>query len=127
MKTSKKRSQEVIKQRKNLVKFFLLLNTVVWLVIGILFVSDMVQAGNTISAAMVAFFFLFNIFILFACAKLLEQKEKWIFFAVLIVTLLNTGLTFTGFPEFLYLLSFGLDILTFFSMLSLKNYFLTQP
>lgn len=125
MKTSKKRSQEVIKQRKNLAKFFLILNTIVWVVIGVLFVSDMIQAGNTISAALVAFFFLFNIFILFACVKLLEQREKWIFFAILIVTLLNTGLTFTGFPEFLYLLSFGLDILTFFSMLSLKNYFLT--
>lgn len=125
MKTSKKRSQEVIKQRKNLAKFFLILNTIVWVVIGVLFVSDMIQAGNTISAALVAFFFLFNIFILFACVKLLEQREKWIFFAILIVTLLNTGLTFTGFPEFLYLLSFGLDILTFFSILSLKNYFLT--
>lgn len=125
MKTSKKRSQEVIKQRKNLAKFFLILNTIVWVVIGVLFVSDMIQAGNTISAALVAFFFLFNIFALFACVKLLEQKEKWIFFAILIVTLLNTGLTFTGFPEFLYLLSFGLDILTFFSILSLKNYFLT--
>lgn len=126
MKTSKKRSQEFISRRKKYARFLFILNAIVWIVIGILFVGEMVIVGNTISAALVAFFFLINILALFACAKLLEQREKWIYFTILFITLLNAGLTFTGYPEFLYLVALGIDILIFFNILPLKKHFFKE-
>jgi hypothetical protein len=121
--TSKKRSQEFIARRKKYARFLFILNAIVWIVIGVLFVGEMVLVGNTVSSALVAFFFLINILALFACSKLLEQREKWIYFTLIIITILNVGLTFTGYPEFFYLLSLALDVLILFNVIPLKKYF----
>lgn len=126
MKTSKKRSQEFIARRKKYAWILFILNAIVWIIIGVLFVGEMVLVGNTISAALVAFFFVINILALFACAKLLEQKEKWIYFTLIIITLLNLGLTFTGYPEFLYLVALGCDVLILFNILPLKKHFFKE-
>ncbi|MBL8091477.1 MAG: hypothetical protein KF758_08780 [Anaerolineales bacterium] len=126
MKTSKKRSQEYITQRKKYARLLFTINAIVWIVIGILFVYEMVIVGNTVSAALVAFFFLINVLVLLACAKLLEQREKWIYFTLIIITLVNIGLTFTGYPEFLYLLSLAFDVLILFNVIPLKKYFFKE-
>lgn len=124
--TSKKRSQEFISRRKKYASVLFILNAIIWIVIGVLFVGEMVLVGNTISAALVAFFFVINILALFACTKLLEQKEKWIYFTIIIITLLNLGLTFTGYPEFFYLLSLTFDVLILFNVIPLKKYFFKE-
>lgn len=124
--TSKKRSQEFISRRKKYARFFFILNAIVWIVIGVLFVGEMVAVGNTISAALVAFFFLINILALLACAKLLEQREKWVYFTMIIIALLNLGLAFTGYPDFFYLLAFGCDVFILFNVIPLKKYFFKE-
>ncbi len=124
--TSKKRSQEFTARRKKYARFLFILNAIVWIVIGVLFVGEMILVGNTVSSALVAFFFLINILALFACSKLLEQREKWIYFTLIIITLLNLGLTFTGYPEFFYLLSLALDVLILFNVIPLKKYFFKE-
>jgi hypothetical protein len=126
MKTSKKRSQEYTSRRKKYARFLFTINAIVWAVIGVLFVYEMVIVGNTLSAALVAFFFLINVLVLLACAKLLEQREKWIYFTLIIITLVNIGLTFTGYPEFLYLLSLVFDVLILFNIIPLKKYFFKE-
>jgi|GEM_PF-1170002 hypothetical protein len=124
--TVKKRSQEFIARRKKYARFLFILNAIVWIVIGVLFVGEMVLVGNTISAALVAFFFLINILALLACAKLLEQREKWIYFTIIFITLLNLGLTFTGYPEFFYLAALSCDVLILFNIIPLKKYFFKE-
>ncbi|MBL8051574.1 MAG: hypothetical protein JNM46_10165 [Anaerolineales bacterium] len=126
MKTSQKRSQEFIARRKKYTRVLFILNAIVWVVIGVLFVGEMVLVGNTVSAALVAFFFLINILALLACIKLLEQREKWVYFTILIITILNLGLTFLGFPEFLYLLSLVFDVLLVINIIPLKKYFFKE-
>lgn len=126
MKTSQKRSQEFITRRKKYARFLFTINAVVWIVIGVLFVGEMVLVGNTISAALVAFFFLINILALFSCIKLLEQREKWVYFTLLIIPLLNLALSFTGYPEFLYLLALVIDVLVFFNILPLKKHYFKE-
>lgn len=123
MKTSKKRSQEFVTNRKRLARFLFYTNTVVWVVIGILMIVEMLIAKNTISTALVAFFFLINILALFACAKLLEQKEKWIFYTILVIPILNILLSFTGYPKFLYILAFIIDVSILVTVISLKKYY----
>ena len=126
MKTSQKRSQEFISRRKKYACILFTFNAIIWMIIGFLFVGEMVLVGNTISAALVAFFFLINVLALFACAKLVEQREKWVYFTILMITTLNFGLTFTGYPEFLYLLALAIDILIFFNIIPLKKYFFKE-
>lgn len=126
MKTSKKRSQEFIARRKKYARVLFILNAIVWIVIGVLFVGEMILVGNTISAALVAFFFVINILALFACAKLLEQREKWIYFTIIIITLLNLGLTFTGYPDFFYLVALSCDVLILLNVIPLKKYFFKE-
>lgn len=126
MKTSKKRSQEFLTNRKRLARFLFYLNTVVWVVIGILMIIEMLIAKNTISTALVAFFFLINILALFACAKLLEQKEKWVFVTILTIPILNIALSFTGYPKFLYILAFMIDALIIITIIPLKKYYFKE-
>lgn len=126
MKTSKKRSNEFVTNRKRLAHFLFYLNALVWTVIGILMIVEMLIAKNTISTALVAFFFLINITALFACAKLLEQKEKWVFVTVLAIPILNIALSFTGYPEFLYILAFMIDVLTIITIFPLKKYYFKE-
>lgn len=126
MKTSKKRSQEYTSRRKKYARLLFTINAIIWAVIGVLFVYEMVVVGNTLSAALVAFFFLINVLALLACAKLLEQREKWIYFTIIFIAFLNLGLTFTGYPEFLYLLSLAFNILILFNVIPLKKYFFKE-
>jgi hypothetical protein len=124
MKTSKKRSNEFVTNRKRLARFLFYTNAVVWTVIGVLMIVEMLIAKNTISTALVAFFFLINITALFACAKLLEQKEKWVFVVIAVIPILNILLSFTGYPKFLYILTFIIDVLILVTVISLRNYYL---
>lgn len=121
MKISKKRSNEFVTNRKRLARFLFYLNAVVWTVIGVLMIVEMLIAKNTISTILVAFFFLINITALFACAKLLEQKEKWVFITILAIPVLNIALSFTDFPKFLYILSFMVNVLIIITVLPLKK------
>lgn len=126
MKTSQKRSQEFISRRKKYARILFMLNAIVWILIGVLFVGEMILVGNTVSAALVAFFFLINILALFACAKLLDQREKWIYFTTLIIASLNLLLTFTGYPEFLYVFALILDILIIINLIPLKKHYFKE-
>lgn len=126
MKTSKKRSQEFVAGRKRLARFLFYTNAVVWVAIGVLMIIEMLIAKNTISTALVAFFFLINIFALFACAKLLEQREKWVFITLLVIPILNIALSFTGYPKFLYILAFIIDGLIIITIFPLKKYYFKE-
>lgn len=126
MKTSKKRSQEFVTNRKRLARFLFYTNAVVWVVIGLLMIIEMLIAKNTISTALVTFFFLINILALFACAKLLDQREKWIFFTILVIPILNIALSFTGYPKFLYILAFIIDALIIITIIPLKKHFFIE-
>jgi hypothetical protein len=123
MKKNKKRSQEFITNRKNLARFFFILNAMLWFVIGVLLINEMLAAQNTTSTVLVAFFFLINILALFICARLLNQQEKWVFVLLLIIPSLNILLSFTGYPKILYIFAFMLDACILATVFSLKKYY----
>lgn len=126
MKTSKKRSQEFIARKKKYARLLFTFNAMMWVVIGVLFVGEMVVVGNTVSAVLVALFFMINILALLSCSKLLEQRAHWVYFTIIIVTLLNLGLAFTGYPDFFYLVALGCDVLILFNVIPLKKYFFKE-
>lgn len=126
MKTSKKRSQEFVTNRKRLARFLFYLNVLVWIAIGLLMIIEMLIAKNTISTALVAFFFLINILALFACAKLLEQREKWVFITILTIPILNILLSYTSYPKFLYILALIVDVLIIITVIPLKKYYFKE-
>lgn len=122
--TSKQRAQEFITNRKNLLRFFFMLNTIVWLVIGVLLIIEMLIAKNTVSTVLVAIFLLFNVLTLLVGSKLLDQKEKWVFIVLLVIPVLNMLLSFTGYPSFLYIFAFILDVCIILTVISLKKHYL---
>lgn len=122
--TSKQRAQEFITNRKNLLRFFFMLNAIVWLVIGVLLIIEMLIAKNTVSTVLVAIFLLFNVLTLLVGSKLLDQKEKWVFIVLLVIPVLNMLLSFTGYPSFLYIFAFILDVCIILTVISLKKHYL---
>jgi len=123
MKYPRKRSQELVERRKRTIRVLLYLNSAVWLLNGGNFIYKMIVDNNTVTAALVAFFFLINILALVLVARILEDPEKWVYVTALVILSLNTLLIFIGFPDILDVLSLFINAAIFANLIPLKAYY----
>jgi len=123
MKYPRKRSQELVERRKRTIRVLLYLNSAVWLLNGGNFVYKMLADSNTVTAGLVAFFFLINILALILIARILEDREKWVYVTALVILGLSTLLIFIGFPDILDALSLLINAAIFINLIPLKAYY----
>lgn len=126
MKTPRKRSQLIQERRRKLTRFLFYLNAVIWLVNGGIFVYKMIVDTNTITAALVGFFFLINILALIVAARIIDDQEKWVYMTLLVITSVSTLLIFLGLPDILDAISLVIDILIFANLIPLKSYYFKE-
>lgn len=126
MKTPRKRSQLIQERRRKLTRFLFYLNAVIWLVNGGIFVYKMIVDTNTITAALVGFFFLINILALIVAARIIDDQEKWVYTTLLVITSVSTLLIFLGLPDILDAISLVIDILIFANLIPLKSYYFKE-
>ncbi|NOH00689.1 MAG: hypothetical protein HND47_01285 [Chloroflexi bacterium] len=123
MKVPRKRSQLIQEKRRRTARFLFYLNAVVWLVNGAIFISKMIADSNTITAALVAFFFLINVLALVVAARIIDSQEKWVFTAALAITGANTLMLALGLPDILDVVSLAINLIIFANLIPLKSYY----
>ena len=123
MKPARKRNLDKQERRKKTVRILFYLNAIMWLVNGGIFVSKMIEDSNTITAAMVGFFFLFNVLTLIVAASILATRESWVYIVALVITGLNTLLLFIGFLDILDAISAVINVIIFANLIPLKSFY----
>ena len=123
MKPARKRNLDKQERRKKTVRILFYLNAIMWLVNGGIFVSKMIEDSNTVTAAMVGFFFVFNILTLIVAASILATRESWVYIATLVITGLNTLMLFIGFLDILNAISAVINIIIFANLIPLKSFY----
>jgi len=109
----------------NLGRGFFILNAVFWLGYGVYVYYDMaVRNNNTGSADIVTLFVFVNAGLLFFSGIKLGKPEKWTYFFVLSVVVFNAILSLLNILDLFFLLSFLLDLLILWAVISLyRQYF----
>ncbi len=123
MKYPRKRSQELVERRKRTVRVLLYLNSAMWLLNGGNIIYKMIADSNTVTAALVAFFFLINILALILVARILEDREKWVYVTALVILEISTLLIFIGFPDILDAILLLINAAIFVNLIPLKAYY----
>ena len=123
MKPARKRNLDQQERRRKIAQILFYLNAIVWLVNGGIFVSKMIEDSNTVTAAMVGFFFVFNILTLIVAASILATRESWVYIAALVITGLNTLMLFIGFLDILNAISAVINIIIFANLIPLKSFY----
>ncbi|HAX69386.1 MAG TPA: hypothetical protein PK152_20430 [Anaerolineales bacterium] len=123
MKKLRRRSLEINARRRSMARIMFYLNAAVWVFNGGVQVSKMIADSNTLTAALVSFFFLVNVLALIVAARIIDDQEKWVFITALAVTTVNTLLIFIGFPDIVDAISLLLNVIIFINLIPLKPYY----
>ena len=126
MKKTKKRTRETYLSRILVARILFSINSVLWLVMGGLFVYKMIEDGNGWSSALVAFFFLVMALSMLIAARIIDQRELWVYVTCIVIAVLNVLLTFVGFPDVLYIIVGLLDLFLLANLIPLKSHYVKE-
>jgi len=126
MKKTKKRTRETYLSRILVARILFSINSFLWLVMGGLFVYKMIEDGNGWSSALVAFFFLVMALSMLIAARIIDQRELWVYVTCIVIAVLNVLLTFVGFPDVLYIIVGLLDLFLLANLIPLKNHYVKE-
>jgi hypothetical protein len=126
MKKTKKRTRETYLSRILIARILFSINSFLWLVMGGLFVYKMIEDENGWSAALVAFFFLVTSLSMLIAARIIDQRELWVYVTCIVITVINVLLTFVGFPDVLYIIVGLLDLFLLANLIPLKAYYVKE-
>ena len=126
MKKTKKRTRETYLSRILVARILFSINSFLWLVMGGLFVYKMIEDENGWSAALVAFFFLVTALSMLIAARIIDQRELWVYITCIVITVINVLLTFVGFPDILYIIVGLLDLFLLANLIPLKAYYVKE-
>ncbi len=126
MKKTRKRTRETYLSRVLIARIIFYINSFLWLVMGGLFVYKMVEDGNGWSSALVAFFFLMMILSMIIAARIVDQREIWVYVTCIVITVINIFLTFVGFPDILYIIVALLDLFLLVNLIPLKDHYVKE-
>lgn len=126
MKKTKKRTRETNLSRILVARILFYLNSFLWLAAGGLFVYKMVEDENGWSAALVAFFFLVMALSMLIAARIIDQREFWVYVACIVIAAINVFVTFVGFPDILYIIIALLDLFLLANLIPLKAYYVKE-
>ena len=123
MKKVNKRSREVFLSRIATAQSLFYVNAALWLLSGGIFVYSMLEDKNGWTTALPAFFFVLVILSLVAGARMLVQRERWVFITAIVIVLVNLLLTLIGFPDILFILTALMDILILVSLFTIRSHY----
>ena len=126
MKKTKKRTRETYLSRILVARILFSINSFLWLVMGGLFVYKMIEDENGWSAALVAFFFLVTALSMLIAARIIDQRELWVYVTCIVIAVLNVLLTFVGFPDVLYIIVGLLDLFLLANLIPLKSHYVKE-
>lgn len=126
MKKTRKRTRETYLSRVLIARIIFYINSFLWLVMGGLFVYKMVEDGNGWSSTLVAFFFLMMILSMIIAARIVDQREIWVYVTCIVITVINIFLTFVGFPDILYIIVALLDLFLLANLIPLKDHYVKE-
>ncbi len=126
MKKTKKRTRETYLSRILIARILFSINSFLWLVMGGLFVYKMIEDGNGWSSALVAFFFLVMALSMLIAARIIDQRELWVYVTCIVITVINVLMTFVGFPDVLYIIVALLDLFLLANLIPLKAYYVKE-
>ncbi|MBN8579305.1 MAG: hypothetical protein J0L96_01445 [Anaerolineae bacterium] len=126
MKKTKKRTRETYLSRILVARILFSINSFLWLVMGGLFVYKMIEDGNGWSSALVAFFFLVMALSMLIAARIIDQRELWVYVTCIVIAVLNVLLTFVGFPDVLYIIVGLLDLFLLANLIPLKSHYVKE-
>lgn len=122
-KPSRKRNRSTNERRVIVTRVLLYVNAALWLVLGGIFITKMLLDANGLIVGLVGFFFFITILLLIVAARILVTRENWAYITVIVITLVNIILTFTGFPDVLYIVALLIDAVILATFLPLKTYY----
>lgn len=123
MKSLRKRSQFIQDRRRQTVRFLFYLNALVWMVNGGAFVYEMVADSNTVTAALVGFFFFVNSLTLLIAARIIDNRQRWVYVAALIIAGVNTLMLALGLPDVFDAISLIINLIIFANLIPLKSFY----
>ena len=126
MKKTKKRTRETYLSRILIARILFSINSFLWLVMGGLFVYKMIEDENGWSSALVAFFFLVMALSMLIAARIIDQRELWVYVICIVIAVLNALLTFVGFPDVLYIIVGLLDLFLLANLIPLKSHYVKE-
>ena len=109
-----------------LAKLLFYFNAAWWLLLGIIFVYQMVEDKNSWSSVMVSIFFVVMISSLVVGARIVSEREKWAFVLCIVIAVANIFFSIFGFLDFLFVIAALFDLAILGSLYSLKGYYLTS-
>ncbi|HNO93047.1 MAG TPA: hypothetical protein PKJ84_02680 [Anaerolineales bacterium] len=109
-----------------LAKLLFYFNAAWWLLLGIIFVYQMVEDKNSWSSVMVSIFFVVMIASLIVGARIVSEREKWAFVLCIVIAVANILFSIFGFLDFLFVIAALFDLAILGSLFSLKGYYLTS-
>lgn len=122
MKNVRKRTRETNLSRILIARILFIVNSVLWLGLGVFYVYRMVEDDNGLPSVMVAFFFLVAASSLLFAARILDQHGKRVYYILLFVAGLNIFLTLFGFQDFPFIVVALLDIVILANLIPLKGH-----
>lgn len=123
MKIQRKRSQLIQDRRRQTVRLLFYLNALVWLVNGGIFIYKMVADSNTVTAAMVSFFFFVNILALIVAARIIDDRQRWVYATALIIAGVSTLMLALGVPDVFDAISLIINLIIFANLIPLKSFY----
>lgn len=126
MTKTKKRTHETHLARILVARILFYINSFLWLVMGGLFVYKMIEDGNGWSSALVGFFFLIMVLSMLIAARIIDQRELWVYVTCIVITAINVFVTFVGFPDVLYIVVALLDLFLLANLIPLKTHYVKE-
>ncbi len=126
MTKTKKRTRETHLARILVARILFYINSFLWLVMGGLFVYKMIEDGNGWSSALVGFFFLIMVLSMLIAARIIDQRELWVYVTCIVITAINVFVTFVGFPDVLYIVVALLDLFLLANLIPLKTHYVKE-
>ncbi|MBE0672127.1 MAG: hypothetical protein IH588_16225 [Anaerolineales bacterium] len=117
----KQREKALLAQRSGMVRVLFYLNTALWLFLSLNTLAEMIVDGNELSALLVGFFLFVNVLALFFSGWLLDSTKKWTYVFAFIVAILNIIVSFIGVPDFLFVTSLIIDLITLGVLISVRR------
>jgi len=124
----KKRSKNLISQRKNTTRGLFFFNAVLWFVYSIFIYYDMAIVNNNKTSADIAAVSLFIMAVfMWVSGIMLGKQPSRTYYPALLLVALNTTFTLMNLSDLLYLFAFIVDIIIISLLLALRKEYLSIP
>lgn len=122
----RKRTFEKFERHRSIASNLFYLDALLRLISGGIYVYKMLKDSNGLTAGLVAFFFLINILAMIVAARIMADREKWVYITALSIAAVTTLLIFVSLPDVLAAFSVIVSVFIFVYLIPLKPYYFKE-